>query len=71
MSMNDIALNQWGEKFMDELDNEVLQEGNEEVRHFWAAGEVPPVLDWVKENHPDLSEQQLDWVGDWLAETEV
>lgn len=59
--MNDTELNQWGTAFMPTLDREMDADD-------MLDDDVPTIMEWLGKKHPDLSDEQMEWVEIWLIE---
>jgi hypothetical protein len=61
MNLSDEALNAWGTQFMTLIDKELTDAG-------MLSAEVPEAMEFIAQKHPDLTEQQLEWIDIWLSE---
>lgn len=64
--MHDDELNEWGLAFVNQLDEEVLT--NEYIKEHWMEGDFEHCVEWIKQKHPEVTEEQLEWVEQFLSE---
>lgn len=58
----------WGMEFIKKIDTAVMEPGNEEVKENWVEGDFDSCEEWIKDNFPELTEEQLEWLRDFLSE---
>lgn len=60
--------NDWGMEFINKVDATVQLPGNEVVKEHWMLGEYEDCVVWIKEHFPEITEDQLEWVEEFLSE---
>lgn len=60
-------LNHWGIDFMNQVDAKVQEPGNK-ILESWMAGDFDECYEWLKETYPELTEEQLTWIEEFLSE---
>ena len=67
--MNEEELSEWGIEFVREIDKKVIEVPvNEEILSAWKEGDFDTCYEWIKETWPELSEDQLSWIEEFLSE---
>ena len=61
-------LNEWGIPFIEEIDRRIMLPGNENIKAMWMEGEGHSCIPWIREQFPEVTEQQADWIEDFLSE---
>ena len=66
--MNKTEFMEWGMDFVSTLDEEFQEPGNEDLLVYWQEGDVDQLLPYIRERHPDVTDEQLVWLHDFLSE---
>ena len=65
--MHDDELNTWGLEFVQVIDKEAEQE-DDVMKLAWMEGNLDACLHWIQENHPDITEEQIERLDQFLSE---
>lgn len=66
--MTDDELNDWGIEFLNQVERDLNQPGKEDAKLAWESGEVNDCIRMVRDDYPDLDDEQVDWVYEFLTE---
>ena len=67
--MDDKDLNDWGIEFVRDIDKKIVEAPvNEELLDAWKEGDFDTCYEWIKQTWPELSEEQLSWIEEFLSE---
>lgn len=64
--MNEDEFQEWGMEFINQLDREVLS--NPYIKEHWMEGDFLSCKQWLKDKHPEVTDEQWDWVEEFLSE---
>jgi hypothetical protein len=67
--MDSEELSDWGIEFVREVDRKVVEAPvNEVILEAWKEGDFDTCCEWIKQTWPELTEDQLEWLEDFLSE---
>lgn len=68
MTTPEDRLHEWGLAFMTATDQKVMNSDDDELIANWTSGDFDSCYEWIKQTYPELEEDQLEWVEEFMAE---
>jgi hypothetical protein len=68
MTTPEDRLHEWGLAFMTNADHSVMHSKDDILITSWAAGDFDYCYEWIKQTYPELEEDQLEWIEEFMAE---
>lgn len=59
--MTDEELNDWGFQFIDQLEEDIRNSGEEHLMTAWESGDFDVIIDHVRDEY-NLSHEQQEWI---------